>query len=124
VKLLLDMNLPPRWVVWLSAAGHEAWHWRDIGSPAAPDIELLAHARAHGLIVLTHDLDFGDILAATGGDAPSVIQLRTGSLDATTVRPLLLQVLRDQEPELRQGTLITLDVERMRLRMLPLRPEG
>jgi len=27
--------------------------------------------------VFTHDLDFGDILAATGAEAPSVIQVRT-----------------------------------------------
>jgi predicted nuclease of predicted toxin-antitoxin system len=124
VKLLLDMNLPPGWAVWLAAAGHEARHWRDLGPPAAPDAVLLAHARAHGLVVLTHDLDFGDILAASGGNAPSVIQLRTGSLDAALVQPLLLQALREHTTALGQGSLITLDVERLRLRMLPLRPEG
>lgn len=124
MKLLLDMNLPPRWAGWLAAAGHEASHWRDLGPPAAPDAVLLAHARAHGLILLTHDLDFGDILAATGSDSPSVIQLRTGSLDALVVGPLLLQALRDHEAALLRGTLITLDFERMRLRMLPLRPES
>jgi predicted nuclease of predicted toxin-antitoxin system len=124
VNLLLDMNLPPGWAGRLVAAGHDARHWRDLGPPTAPDAVLLAHARAHGQVLLTHDLDFGDILAASGGDSPSVIQLRTGSLDSALVEPLLLQALREHEAALLRGSLITLDVERMRLRMLPLRPEG
>lgn len=33
-----------------------------------------------GYVVFTHDLDFGDILAATNADDPSVIQVRTQNL--------------------------------------------
>ena len=124
MKLLLDMNVPPRWAGWLAARGHEAWHWRDLGPPAAQDAVVLARARAEGWVLLTHDLDFGDILAATGADSPSVIQLRAGSLDLAIVGPLLLQALGDHAQALLQGSLITLDFDRMRLRMLPLRAEG
>ena len=31
MKLLLDMNLSPRWVGVLPAAGFEAIHWSDVG---------------------------------------------------------------------------------------------
>ncbi len=34
------------------------------------------YARANDYIVLTHDLDFGTILAATRGTGPSVVQIR------------------------------------------------
>jgi len=36
----------------------------------------MAYARTHDFVVLTHDLDFGAILAATHGDKPSVVQIR------------------------------------------------
>jgi hypothetical protein len=58
------MNLSPVWSDFLERAGHAATHWSAIGDPRAPDEEILLWARAHDHIVLTHDLDFGAILAA------------------------------------------------------------
>jgi predicted nuclease of predicted toxin-antitoxin system len=40
----------------------------------------MAYAKLHGRIVLTHDLDFSAILAATKGDKPSVVQVRAGNV--------------------------------------------
>lgn len=76
MKLLVDMNLSPRWVQFLQDSGFEAVHWRDIGEVTAVDSEILRAAKQEGMIVLTHDLDFGAILAASGEDGPSVIQIR------------------------------------------------
>jgi len=76
VKILIDVNLSPRWVEILSNHGFEAVHWTSIGDPRAPDAVLLCWAKVNDAVVFTHDLDFGAILAATGGSAPSVIQLR------------------------------------------------
>lgn len=70
------MNLSPDWVEVLSGEGIDAVHWSEIGASSAYDQELMAWAKSNGYIVLTHDLDFGAILAATNADAPSVIQLR------------------------------------------------
>jgi predicted nuclease of predicted toxin-antitoxin system len=36
---------------------------------------LLTSARGNGYVVLMHDLDFGDILAATGQASPSVVRV-------------------------------------------------
>jgi predicted nuclease of predicted toxin-antitoxin system len=36
----------------------------------------MAYALANNFVVLTHDLDFGTILAATQGNKPSVVQIR------------------------------------------------
>jgi predicted nuclease of predicted toxin-antitoxin system len=41
--------------------GHEATDVRDIGLGAAPDDRVAAHARGHGLCLLTGDFDFADI---------------------------------------------------------------
>ena len=67
MRLLLDMNLSPRWVEWLAGVGFHAVHWLQIGPHNAPDNEIMAYARADGRVVLTLDLDFGAILAATHG---------------------------------------------------------
>ncbi|MFM9968875.1 MAG: DUF5615 family PIN-like protein [Burkholderiales bacterium] len=36
MKILVDMNLSPRWVQMIRAAGIDAEHWSDLGSPAKP----------------------------------------------------------------------------------------
>ncbi len=120
MKLLLDMNIPPHWADALQRAGHDAVHWRDIGRATATDAELMAHARKHRLVVLTHDLDFGDILAATGGDAPSVVQLRTDGLRFDVIGSQVLQALAAHADALEQGALVTVDLRRLRVRLLPL----
>ena len=47
-----------------------------VGRGNEPDVEIMAYAAEQGCVVLTHDMDFGAILAATHGEKPSVIQLR------------------------------------------------
>ncbi len=120
LNLLLDMNIPPAWASRLQAAGHTAVHWRDLGALTATDAAILAHARLHGMVVLTHDLDFGDILAATAGEAPSVLQLRTGSLGFDKAGQQVLACLADHADALQRGALVTLDLQRARVRLLPL----
>ena len=120
MRLLLDMNIPPRWVDDLQAAGHQALHWHAVGDPTASDAAILGYARQAGLTILTHDLDFGDILAATSGEAPSVVQLRTGGLGFAAIGPLVLRGLTAHADALDSGALITIDVRRSRVRLLPL----
>ncbi len=76
MKRLVDMNLSPRWVNLLADAGMVAAHGSTLGANNAPNAEIMAYAREHHWVVLTHDLDFSAILAATHGDKPSVVQIR------------------------------------------------
>ena len=120
MKLLLDMNLSPDWVEVLAAEGVDAVHWSKIGSPSAADKELMAWAKSNVHIVLTHDLDFGAILAATNADAPSVVQLRFQDLAPSHAKKIVVKVLNDYRRELEQGALISLDEDKARVRILPL----
>jgi len=52
MKLLVDMNLSPRWVSFLAASQIESVHWSFVGAATAPDSEIMAYARAHGYVVL------------------------------------------------------------------------
>src|ERR1051326_4427178 len=71
------MNLTPSWVEYLAEDDVDAVHWSDVGDPRADHSLVMDHAREHQMIVFTHDLDFGSILAATRACGPSVIQART-----------------------------------------------
>jgi predicted nuclease of predicted toxin-antitoxin system len=121
IKIIVDMNLPPRWVPGLKAEGWDAVHWSSVGSPGAADSEILGYAKDSGYAVLTHDLDFGAILAATGGNAPSVIQVRTQDVFPEAIGLLVCAAVKQFKEEIEKGVLISVDENRSRARLLPLR---
>jgi predicted nuclease of predicted toxin-antitoxin system len=77
MKLLIDMNLSPLWVQFPADSGFASIHWSSIGRASAPDTQIMDYASANGLIIFTHDLDFGALLANRKSRQPSVIQIRT-----------------------------------------------
>lgn len=120
MKLLIDMNLSPRWVGALSQDGIAARHWSTLGAGNAPDTEIMAYARAHDYVVLTHDLDFGAILAATHGDKPSVVQIRSAELSPNVIGNQVVAALKQMAGEIEAGALLTIEPDKTRLRVLPL----
>lgn len=120
MRFVVDMNLSPRWVEYLAEAGVEAQHWSALGQADASDTVIMQFARENGDVVLTHDLDFGDILAATGGDGPSVVQLRAADVSPEVIGAHVVSALRQMAEHLDAGALLTVDPARARLRLLPL----
>lgn len=121
MKVLIDMNLSPRWAATLTHAGITAQHWSGVDAPDAPDVQIMDYARADGWVVLTHDLDFDGMLAATQGDKPSVIQIRSENVSPDVIGQAVVSALKQMEAELEQGALLTIDPKRTRLRVLPLK---
>ena len=80
----------------------------------------MAWAAANGYIVVTHDLDFSAILAATQGVAPSVVQIRAEDVSPTVIGTKIARALHQMELELEAGALLSIDDKTMRLRILPL----
>jgi len=122
MKILIDMNLSPDWAPILKDAGFEATHWSQVGDPHDPDKTIMDFAASHGMIVFTHDLDFGAILAATGADAPSVLQVRTQDVDPISMTTAVITILREHHEDLQQGALISFDESTHRVRILPIHP--
>ena len=91
MKLLLDMNVTQRWAPALAAQGHEVVHWRDVG----------------------------DCRAREGG--PSVVQIRADNLSADLAAGPVLQALAATSMALEQGALVSVDLKKARVRLLPLR---
>lgn len=122
MKFAIDMNLSPRWVEYFHAHGFSAVHWSDLGDPRAKDRVIMAYAREHGLVVFTHDLDFGIILAVTHALGPSVIQIRTQDPLPEIVGALVISAIQLYRSLLERGALITIDPKRSRARVLPIVP--
>jgi len=120
MKFLIDMNLSPRWCSILQAEGWDSVHWSEVGDKSAPDHVIMDWALKKHRVVLTHDLDFGAMLAATQAKGPSVVQVRTQDIRPQTLASLLVPLLRQYEKELNSGALLIVDVAKSRLRILPL----
>ena len=121
VKVLLDMNLSPVWVPFLSAAGVAAEHWSTVGDPRAEDREVMDWARSNGCVVFTNDLDFSALLALTRGTGPSVLQIRTQDLLPAAVGGTVVRLLAEHRDVLRDGAILTVDDRGSRVRILPLK---
>ena len=114
------MNLSPKWVEFLADAGFEAVHWSTLGAANAPDPELMAYAVAKNYVILTHDLDFGAILAASGVSGPSVVQIRADDLSTSAIGHSIISVLQQAVDAIEAGGLVTVDPKRARITMLPI----
>jgi len=123
MKLLIDMNFSPRLADLLVDAGHHAVYWGTIGKPDAEDFVILNWAKKNGYVIVTNDLDFGAILAATGFKSPSVIQTRRRDIFPEAIVPFLLQAVKVFSAELQVGALIVVDERRYRVRLLPLKTD-
>lgn len=121
MNILLDMNLSPDWVEILQSAGFPTRHWSEVGEITAPDHVIMSWALVHDYVVFTHDLDFGAILAATNAAAPSVFQVRVQDVMPEKMRATIIQAFQQFEEQLLQGALVTLDMAKVRVRVLPLR---
>lgn len=80
----------------------------------------MEYAGLHGMIILTHDLDFGRILALTHHKQPSVIQCRATDIRPNHIGNQLIDVLHHHRDLLREGALITVEIDRHPVRVLPL----
>ena len=76
MRFLGDMGVSRRVIEWLRANGHDAVHLRDEGLQRLPNGDIFQEGFAEQRIVLTFDLDFGEILAGSAGQVVSVILFR------------------------------------------------
>ena len=120
MKILIDMNIPLRYSSLLSDSGIEVKRWSDVGEPNASDTEIMEYARRNDFVVLTCDLDFGAMLSATHERKPSVVQIRSSVHLAERAVYLIIAALSRHADDLAQGAILSIDLKKARLRLLPL----
>jgi len=120
LAILVDMNLSPDWIAFLQTHGHTAVHWSHVGDIHALDTELVDWARANNHLILTHDLDFGAILAQTHAAGPSVVLIRSQDTLPTAIGLQVSVALQQCEGDLQSGALVVVDPAHRRVRILPI----
>lgn len=115
------MNLSPVVARLLSSHGHDVVHWSEVGDYRATDVTILAWASEQGRVLVTHDLDFGAVLADTEASGPSVIQIRVQDLLAPETTETIASAIDVASPAIQRGAIVTIHEDRSRIRILPLR---
>jgi predicted nuclease of predicted toxin-antitoxin system len=95
MKFLADMGISPKTVALLRALGHDATHLQEQGLERLPDPAIMTKAREEERILLTCDLGFGELVAASGARLPSVIIFRLRDMRPTHVNRHLSQLEKD-----------------------------
>lgn len=120
MKFLRDMGVSMSTVKALRQGGHDALHLREEGLDKLPDEEVLKKARLKERILLTFDLDFGDLLAAGLHGSPTVILFRLHNQTPRIVTERLFRLLLDPSAYLERGALIVVEDACYRVRRLPI----
>jgi predicted nuclease of predicted toxin-antitoxin system len=102
--------------------GYPATHLHEQGLDRLTDSEILEKARQEESILLTHDLDFGDLLAASGARLPSVVIFRLRNMSPERVNLHLRNVLTLIAGVFADGVIMTITEAGARIRRLPLPP--
>jgi predicted nuclease of predicted toxin-antitoxin system len=118
MRFLADMGVAQRIVVWLRAEGHDAAHLREERLQRMPNGEIFEKAATENRIILTFDLDFGEIVALSGGRQVSVILFRLHNTRTPHVIDRLETVLRESGRALEEGAIVVVQESRHRTRRL------
>ncbi len=120
MKFLLNMNLPRALGRMLASAGHEWRHAGEIGMAHANDATIVAEAKSRGECVITHDLDYGQLLAFSGDSAPSVLIFRLRRADTKLMHERMTAAWGEIEEGLTSGAVVVIEEAATRIHRLPI----
>ena len=118
MRFLADMGVAQRIVEWLRAEGHDAVHLREEGLQRMPNGDIFKKAVAEDRVILTFDLDFGEIVALSGTRQTSVVLFRLHNTRTPHVIDRLKTVLKHSTETLEHGAVIIVEESRHRTRRL------
>ncbi len=122
MRFLVDANLSPDVARLLTAAGHDAVAVRDLGLRNAADDEILDRALIEDRVIVSHDTDFGTLLAVRRQTKPSFVLVRSADpFTAKQVAGLIVDNLDVMVADLTAGAIVTFARGHLRSRRLPLR---
>src|SRR3972149_1983923 len=120
MRFLADMGVSQRVVNWLRNKNHDAIHVCKENLLRLPNGLIFEKAYSEKRILLTFDLDFGEIVALSGGRNVSVILFRLRNTRTQHVIDRLKNVLIDAGHALEHGAIVVVEEARHRIRRLPL----
>ena len=118
MRFLLDMGVDVRVGTWLREHGHDPVHLRDQGLQRLANGEIFTKAISENRVILTFDLDFGEIAALASGRKASVV-FRLHNTRTAHVLERLASILPDCSSILEKGAVVLVEENRHRVRPLP-----
>ncbi len=119
MRILADIPIGRSTVEFLRSNGHDVVHAVEALRPDAPDHDLVRLAAEDSRAILCFDLDFSALVARSGQSLPSVITLRLAKRHALAVNFAITRCLSEIEEDVRAGSLVTTEDQRVRVRRLP-----
>lgn len=106
MKFWIDAQLPPALAAWLASRhGLEAVALRDLGLRDAADGEIFHAARLAGVVVISKDSDFVD-LVSRHGPPPQLLWLTCGNVTNSNLQAILDVTLSEALAALSSGQAI------------------
>lgn len=113
------MCMDVRVTSWLNSHGHDATHLRDEGLQRLPNGDIFEKAIAESRVIVTFDLDFGEIVALSKGRKTGVILFRVRNTQASFVIQRLGNVISECADALARGAIVIVEETRQRIREFP-----
>ena len=120
MRFLCDMGISRKVAEWLRRQGYESSHLGEEGLARLPNGRIFSKAIAENRVILTCDLDFGEIAAMAERPMTSVVIFRLQNTRADHVIERLSAVLEKIGPDLEHGVIVTVEEPRFRIRELPI----
>jgi predicted nuclease of predicted toxin-antitoxin system len=116
-RFIVDEALPRLLASAIRAAGHEAVHIREIGLQGSSDAVVFDYAQREGAVLVTPDLEFGDIRDFPPGQHCGVVLLRMPRVAAPTrLASEVVRLLRGLTEADLKGNLVILEPGHVRIR--------
>jgi len=106
---------------WLIGIGHDAVHFSNESLHTLADSNIIEKAIIENRIILTADMDFGEILAFSKSSSVSVIQFRLFDLSPANIISKLNMVFNDFANTLdNDAVIVTVQQNKTRIKRLPI----
>lgn len=120
MRFLADMGISMHVVGWLRAQGHDAVHLREEGLQRLPNGQIFRKAASEKRVILTFDLDFGEVAAFQREGHTGVVVFRLHNTRTGHVIERLEKVLAESADALEPGAVISVEETRHRIRRFPI----
>ena len=118
MRFLLDVNRPPAFADRLNAEDHDAVHVLAAGYGNLSDREIFERAAADKRVVVTFDLDFGEIVGANKDPGSGVILLRLKRARGSYLWDRLRVAIAEAGNAMDEGAIVLVEDARIRIRRM------
>lgn len=123
MRFLIDANMPRSLAPRLEAATHEVVDIRDIAQPGIDDEDIFEIAQDQGRVILTQDVEFGDILKYPLGAHAGIVVVRVKNIRPKLLVELVCSAI-ETLPDNFAGSVAIIEPGRVRLRMHEEKSDG